>query len=234
MRAPASVDRPSTLADAVRALRPLFSAQGLALGLAGTEEAALLPGGPAEHGLARRMGAARRQEFLAGRWALRRALDEVGCPAPDIPYDGRRPKVPERTVASLTHSGGTAVALAAPRATCRTLGVDLELNQLPLKAAHLVMSPRESAWLEATAAGDPVVARRLLHTVFSAKEAAFKALAALPGGAAAPRTLRHIALRPVPHGFEARPYRQAGPVLPVRVRWAAGAVLCWTALPAAL
>ncbi|WP_158692679.1 4'-phosphopantetheinyl transferase superfamily protein [Streptomyces roseochromogenus] len=233
MRAPVPQGRVSSLADAVRALRPLLSAQGLALGLAGTEETALLPGGPAERGLARCMGAARRQEFLAGRWALRRALDAVGCPAPDISYEGRRPKVPDRTVASLTHSGGTAVALAARRDTCRTVGVDLELHQLPLEAAHLVLTPREAGWLEATAAGDPAAARRLLHTVFSAKEAVFKALAALPGGAASPRTLRDIAVRPVPHGFEAWQHGQAGPVLRTRVRWVAGAVLCWTVLPAA-
>ncbi|MEV2214933.1 hypothetical protein AB0H86_26400 [Streptomyces sp. NPDC050997] len=52
------------------------------------------------------MGRARRQEFLAGRWVLRRALRAVGCCAAAIRYEGRRPRVPDGAVAPLSHSRG--------------------------------------------------------------------------------------------------------------------------------
>ncbi|MEU6063949.1 4'-phosphopantetheinyl transferase superfamily protein [Streptomyces sp. NPDC047082] len=66
--------------------------------------------------------------------------------------------------------------MAAPADRFPLLGVDLELAGLPLKAGHLVLSAQEERLL-----GRGAEARRLLCAMYSAKEAAFKALGPLLG-----------------------------------------------------
>ncbi len=66
--------------------------------------------------------------------------------------------------------------MAAPADRFPLLGVDLELAGLPLKAGHLVLSAQEERLL-----GRAAEARRLLCAMYSAKEAAFKALGPLLG-----------------------------------------------------
>ncbi|MFE4974524.1 4'-phosphopantetheinyl transferase superfamily protein [Kitasatospora sp. NPDC056651] len=173
----------------------------------------------------------RRADFLAGRAALRRALAAAGLAAdgPLLP-GGRGPGLPPGASASLSHSRGLAVALAAPAAGHPLLGVDLELNGPPAAAAHLVLGPDERAGLDPDAPG----AAQYLLECFSAKEAAFKALsprlgAALPGL----RALRLAPAVPLADGWHAVARARAGGP-PVRVtvrRLAPGAVLSW-ALPA--
>nr|BBD17744.1 phosphopantetheinyl transferase [Streptomyces sp.] len=203
---------------ALRALRPLLARQGLALGTAAAGDPAAHPAGPGEERLAAGMLPVRRGDFLAGRRAARRALAAAGLPATaEILYEdgGRRPRPPAGCAASISHSGGLAVAVAA--AGSRALGCDLELRGLPSEAARLVLSEDERPWAEGR-----------LTAAFSAKEAAFKAYSALLPAADAPTSLLGIAARPVPGGFRTRPGRLPGPELEVRVRPAGPGVFSWT------
>nr|AWX24487.1 phosphopantetheinyl transferase [Streptomyces conglobatus] len=138
---------------------------------------------------------------------------------------------PAGTTVSISHSGGLAVALAAPASRCRALGCDLELRGLPLAAAHLVLDPGEESWVRA--AGGAAAAEARLFALFSAKEAAFKAYGALLPAGRAPTTLLGISATPVPGGFLARHRRgrREGPgqVLRIGVLPAGPGVFAWTA-----
>lgn len=219
----------SVRASAVRSLRllePVLRAQGLCLGLAYTHDPSACPAGPAERELAAAVGPVRRRDFLAGRLAARRALAGAGGPAEEIPRTGRRPLFPTGFAGSISHSGGLAVALAAPGVPA--LGCDLELRELPLESAHIVLGPDERTWLDGTPAA--TAARRLL-AAFSAKEAAFKAFGALLGEQA-PATLLALSARPVPGGFRARSRSLPDRFVDVRVRPAGPGVFSWAAAPA--
>ncbi|MFI9821017.1 4'-phosphopantetheinyl transferase superfamily protein [Streptomyces sp. NPDC052013] len=190
-------------------------------------EPGLGPVGPVEERLCAALPSARGLEFLAGRLALRRALGRAGRPvAAEIPYqaDGVRPELPPGSVGSLSHSGGVAVALAAPAARCAALGVDLERHPLPPSAARVVLGGDEQLYLDGEFEGR----ERRLRELFSAKESAFKALYGLLPPPRRPTTLRGIAVRPVPGGWAAWARGCPERVLHVNARWAAGAVLTWT------
>ncbi|WP_327321224.1 4'-phosphopantetheinyl transferase superfamily protein [Streptomyces sp. NBC_01210] len=209
------------------ALTPILAEQGLALGHATVEVSGARPAGPGEEGLVSGMVGARRREFLAGRCAVRRALWAAGSPAAEeILYEGRRPRLPDDFVGSISHSDGLAVALAAARLRFRAVGCDLELRRLPTECAHIVLTGDERAWMQG--ARTPEEAEWRLLSVFSAKEAAFKAFAVLLGEAA-PTTLLGIAARPVRGGFEARPRHLVGGRLKVEVRPCAQGAFSWTA-----
>lgn len=69
----------------------------------------------------------RQQAFAAGRWCARRALQNIGCKAKVIPVGAHgQPIWPTGTCGSISHSDDWAVALAAPSAKFRSLGVDIE------------------------------------------------------------------------------------------------------------
>ncbi|WP_280724667.1 4'-phosphopantetheinyl transferase superfamily protein [Kitasatospora sp. MAA4] len=167
----------------------------------------------------------RRVEFLAGREALHRALDAVGLDRGPVLCDGPRPRLPVGVRASISHSQGVAVALAGPAEHFRTVGIDLELSGPPLAAAHLVLGPAESGLLDPAA---PDATERLL-ALYSAKEAAFKALSPLVDGDALPG-LRAIRLTAGPDGWHASPVARPDLAVQVTVRRTAGGVLSW-ALP---
>ncbi|KUJ41368.1 hypothetical protein ACZ90_68230 [Streptomyces albus subsp. albus] len=212
------------------ALLPWLREHGLALGLARAGERSARPGGPAERGLAAAMPPPRRRDFLAGRCAARRALAAAALPVAQIPCAGRRPRLPAGCVGSISHSGGLAVALAAPGRRFGALGCDLELRGLPSAAAHLVLNAAEQAWMRGAAS--PARAEHRLLAAFSAKEAAYKAYCALLPEGEAPALLRDIATVPVPGGFTARPKGRPGPPLRVRVDRVGPGVFSWTAVPA--
>ncbi|MGW2366026.1 4'-phosphopantetheinyl transferase superfamily protein [Streptomyces sp. NPDC001667] len=199
---------------ALLALRPVLAASGIALGVAtGGGE----PFGPGEAELASAMPGLRRRDFLAGRRAARQALALAGLPVAEILADGRRPVFPDGCVGTISHSGGLAVALAAPASRFRALGCDLETRGLPLEAAHLVLSEDERAWVADSE-------RRLLFA-FSAKETAFKALSV-----SAPSRLLDVGLR-AGRGGGFRAWRGGVPErgLDVRAHDVAGSAFTWTA-----
>jgi 4'-phosphopantetheinyl transferase EntD len=166
----------------VSVLRPLLAAAGLGLGVATVREPGPRPAGPAEAAAAASMPARRRLEFLAGRRAARRALRAVGLDCGEIPRSGRLPVFPPGRAASISHSAGIAVAVARPPGPDLPLGCDLELRPLPRAAARLVLREDEQELLDDRdeplgASSRPTGADWTVTELFSAKEAAWKALA---------------------------------------------------------
>lgn len=154
-------------------LRGELTAAGLGTGVALGTEPRLAPVGPGEEAAIASMPARRRSEFLAGRLAARRALRSVGLDCGDIPRAGRLPRFPPGRVASISHSAGVAVAVARAPGHDTPLGCDLELRPLPAGAARLVLREDE----------EHLLASWSVTALFSAKEAAWKALAGdSPGG----------------------------------------------------
>ena len=194
----AVLERPPTagLAASLRALRPALAGVGLGVvtrcGTASVED----------YRQASRMTPRRRAEFLLGREALREAMAEARLPAVGtVPVVEGRPRLPAGVVGALSHSGGIAVALAGPASRYAAVGVDLELDTLPLGSAHLVLLGAERDWL-ATAPSRPAGERALI-SAFCAKEAAFKAFAQLP--AARVDRLRQVRLVQHGRGFRCGP-----------------------------
>lgn len=112
---------------------------------------------------------ARQCEFVAGRMCARRGLAALDVPAGDLLPDAEGvPVWPEGVVASISHSGGVAMAVVALSADCRFLGLDLEkTDRLSAAAIQRVVHPLEAGF----AGGDQVKASIL----FSLKEAFYKA-----------------------------------------------------------
>jgi 4'-phosphopantetheinyl transferase EntD len=202
----------------VSALRPLSAVAGLGLGVAAVSESCPQPAGPAEAAAAASMPPNRRLEFLAGRRAARRALRAVGLECGEIPRSGRLPVFPPGRAASISHSAGIAVAVARAPGRDLPLGCDLELRPLPRAAARLVLRADEEALLDDGEMPLGAGAAWSVTELFSAKEAAWKALAGLEGGrrAGPARSLRD--LRAYPSGDGLRVCLRADPALAVRVR----------------
>ena len=132
----------------------------------------------AELAVTGRMSPRRIQEFSAGRAHARAVLQELGLHAPVVPVRADRgPLWPDGFVGSITHAGELALAVAAPSALIRAIGVDLEPG-LPLDHDLLkrICRPEELLRLKASA--------RPLHDatlIFSAKESVYKCVAPLMG-----------------------------------------------------
>ncbi|MGW5617192.1 enterobactin synthetase [Streptomyces sp. NPDC003877] len=200
------------------ALRPVLAAAGFGLGVAVVSEPGAEPAGPAEAAAAASMPSRRRLEFLAGRRAARRALRAVGLDCGEIPRAGRLPVFPPGRAASITHSEGIAVAVARGPGRDLPLGCDLELRPLPRGAARLVLHADEEALLGGDGDACGGGAAWSVTELFSAKEAAWKALAAAEGehrdGPA--RSLRELRASPCGNGL--RVGARAGLARAVRVR----------------
>ncbi|MEU1039104.1 4'-phosphopantetheinyl transferase superfamily protein [Streptomyces sp. NPDC005551] len=212
-------------------LRAPLAAAGLGLGVALESEAAARPAGPAEAAIAARMIPSRRREFMAGRLAARRALRSVGLDCGDIPRAGRLPVFPPGLAASITHSEGVAVSVALGPGRSGAPGCDLELRELPSAASRFVLREDEEDWLHAV---NPALLPARLLTLFSAKEAAWKALRGLPPHGAAdtgadllPGTLRDLRAVPTRAGFRIEARGGSGTGVDVRVRKVATGVFSW-------
>ncbi|WP_241911131.1 enterobactin synthetase [Streptomyces sp. DH-12] len=216
--APGGGEALSAVGGGLMALGPLLAAAGLGLGVAAVSEPGAEPAGPAEAAAAAAMPPRRRLEFLAGRRAARRALRAVGLDCGEIPRSGRLPVFPPGRTASISHSTGTAVAVAGAPGRDLPVGCDLELRPLPRAAARLVLREDEESLL--ADAGLPLGANAAwsVTEVFSAKEAAWKALTVMTGeGREGPEgSLRELRVSPCGDGL--RVYLRADPAHAVRVR----------------
>lgn len=116
----------------------------------------------------------RRLDFCLGRIAARQALEAIGVEGRLVPRgDAGQPIWPAGVVGSISHSGGVAVAVVL-RATAGGIGVDLELRPAPLSQAaqQLALTTHERRWIASESGNSwPLI-------LFSAKEAAYKALPA--------------------------------------------------------
>lgn len=122
---------------------------------------------------------ARLAEFSAGRHAARVAMAALGqAPSPIPMAADRSPVWPTGVIGSITHSRSACLAAVAAGGL-RGLGLDLEeATPLDRDLWDTVLRPEEQIWL----ARQPEDLRGLLaKTVFSAKEAAYKAQYAVSG-----------------------------------------------------
>ncbi|MBE9636033.1 4'-phosphopantetheinyl transferase family protein [Salipiger mangrovisoli] len=119
----------------------------------------------------------RRAEFAGGRLAARAALRQLGLSDRAIPKaEDRAPVWPEGVVASITHTAGLCLAMAAHGRHWRGLGIDLEVDR-PM-ASELI--PAITTMPELTRLS-PLPFSRAALRIFSAKEAAYKAQYPLTG-----------------------------------------------------
>ncbi|MBI2376907.1 MAG: 4'-phosphopantetheinyl transferase superfamily protein [Deltaproteobacteria bacterium] len=128
---------------------------------------------PEELEATRAMGPRRRTSFVAGRVALRRALDAVGAPVlPILPDERGQPITPEGYAGSISHKIRDVVAIA--RRGSFGVGIDVE-HRLPNRSriADKVLTPRELSMLGGLSEND-----RWLGVVvrFSIKESLYKAV----------------------------------------------------------
>lgn len=179
-----------SIVQELRRFRPSLS--NLGFGAATVDDCVSSPLRADEASLIEGSRSQRRREFWAGRAAAHRAVSDLGATDGSILCDGRRPRFPSGLTGSISHSGGVAVAIAAPIAHFTALGIDLELRILPASAWRLVLGHGEPNLM--------VQAKYSCTEVFSAKEAAFKALDSMLNGGAPP--LRQIFLDPVEGGFK--------------------------------
>ncbi len=113
----------------------------------------------------------RQAEFAGGRRAARAALRQLGLPDGAIPKGAdRAPVWPEGVVASITHTEGLCLAMAARAEDWRGLGIDLEVDR-PMRS-ELIPSIASLAEL---ARLSPLPFASAGVRIFSAKEAAYKA-----------------------------------------------------------
>lgn len=130
----------------------------------------------AEEELLRQLPVARRADFVAGRRAAARAMAALGHTGPVLRED-RRPLFPPGVQGSISHcTGHIAASIASTHPTVAATGIDLErADRLTWGTATLICTPREVRWVAAAQRRES-----RLSVVFSAKEAVYKALCALP------------------------------------------------------
>jgi len=116
----------------------------------------------------------RRAEFLTGRYAAGKLLNQQGCNYPVAIGQDRAPVWPEGWHGSISHTEEWAVAVLAPSRLGISLGVDIESlrPQMISEIATTFTSEGERAFLAACG----MEYETALLIAFSAKESLFKAL----------------------------------------------------------
>ena len=117
----------------------------------------------------------RRPSWVAGRVALRAALDDLGIEAgPLLATDRGAPLMPEQVLGSISHKKELAVGLAARRRGKVELGVDLERDApLRIDISRRVLTEREFASL---ARLNPEARQSEVLLRLSCKESIYKAI----------------------------------------------------------
>jgi phosphopantetheinyl transferase len=152
----------------------------------------LTPGETAD--LAKLTAPVRRESWLCGRAALKRLGAAIG-----LGEDTSAFKFPHAKM-SLTHSETWAVAIGSTSPKLAGLGVDLEVKIPKPETARRFLNPSELVWLRRM---DELEHPRLLHRLWTVKEAIFKADPENGG-----KTLRDYAL--ADPGFVAGRARRGG------------------------
>jgi 4'-phosphopantetheinyl transferase EntD len=117
--------------------------------------------------------AARKREFLTGRWLARRSLGALGCSAGAILIGRHRePLWPPGFVGAISHSDGVCVAIAGCQQDYRGIGIDLERMEKIDPDAHGRIASADEIRSAANHEDENVDAAMLC---FSAKEAFYKA-----------------------------------------------------------
>ncbi len=125
----------------------------------------LTPGETAD--LTKMTAPGRRESWLRGRAALKRLGAAIGVGEDTSAFKFPHPKL------SLTHSETWAVAIGSNSVKLAGIGVDLEVKSIPKpEAARRFLNPSEMVWLRRM---DELEHPRLLHRLWTVKEALFKA-----------------------------------------------------------
>jgi 4'-phosphopantetheinyl transferase EntD len=124
------------------------------------------------------MSPLRRENFVAGRIAIGRALQTAGCASAGVAADSDGvPVVPRGFLGSIAHKHGRAVAIVAPATFAEGIGVDLEFDEnhdeATLHAA--VVTSSEVGQVTALAAYNAGLLSPAT-LVLAAKEASYKAV----------------------------------------------------------
>lgn len=171
----------NVMSDAARAcplLQALFPAGAFVAQMREPGDPGLLF--PAEADCLGRAVPKRMQEFAAGRLCARRALAEFGIvDFPIIAASNRQPIWPGALVGSITHSGGLAAAVAAPKTRIAAIGLDSEVvDAVGRDIWPTICAPSEIGWVQSLPVDGqgPAVA-----FLFCAKEAFYKCQYPLTG-----------------------------------------------------
>lgn len=120
--------------------------------------------------------AKRKAEFLAGRYAARRAMQRLGAEAMTVRIgEYRSPVWPPGLVGSISHTDGVAVCMVAHATRYASAGIDVEPWIAPAIANDVrttIVKGAEEALLRQL----PLAFEQGLTLAFSAKESLFKAL----------------------------------------------------------
>ncbi len=123
----------------------------------------------------------RRAEFLAGRWAARRALAALGVEGTPGRNEDGSPRWPAQVVGSITHGAERALCAVARSSDVRALGIDAERLMSRVAKDELfarICSDEERALLAERLAAPE---HHLVTFAFSAKESLYKCLYPLVG-----------------------------------------------------
>ena len=159
-------EAPSDLLAQLRATVPMGMGVGWADPMA---DYPLMPGEDLPHAVPARL-----REFAAGRHAARMAMQAAGLPAVALPVGAdRAPIWPDGVIGSLTHTRALCLAVAGRAGAPSGIGIDLEpATPLERNLWDSILLPEEQIALMRA----PVDQRGLsAKTIFSAKEAAYKA-----------------------------------------------------------
>lgn len=152
-------------------LRELFPEQALTAELRGGADPGALYPEEARH--LQKAVRKRLEEFAAGRLCARLLLREFGIDhfAVEVGAD-RQPLWPEDLVGSITHTTAFCAAVAAPKKSLRSVGIDTEISGgVKAELWRGICTVSETTWLRSL----PESGQRFAATlIFSAKEAFYK------------------------------------------------------------
>jgi 4'-phosphopantetheinyl transferase EntD len=113
------------------------------------------------------------EEFAAGRLCARLLLREFGILQFALEVGAhRQPLWPENLVGSITHTAGFCAAVAAPKKSLLSVGIDTEIaGSVKTELWRGICTPSETTWLRALPTSEQLAAATL---IFSAKEAFYK------------------------------------------------------------
>jgi enterobactin synthetase component D len=132
-------------------------------------------------GMPGRALAKRQAEFLAGRFAARRALAALGLDFTPARNDDGSPRWPPAIAGSITHGAERALCAVAHATEVRSLGIDAERLMKPSASAELRARICRDDERAVMAKSIGSVEHHLVTFAFSAKESLYKCLYPLVG-----------------------------------------------------
>jgi enterobactin synthetase component D / holo-[acyl-carrier protein] synthase len=167
------------------AVQPLLLDLGPAIVSAGfatsDHDAVISALAPLIDGAPERAVAKRRAEFMAGRWAARRALATLGVDATPGRNEDGSPSWPAHIVGSITHGAERALCAVAREHDVRALGIDAERlmnSKASVELCARICAEDELSLLQRSLA---LPQHHSVTCAFSAKESLYKCLHPLVG-----------------------------------------------------